>query len=169
MKNHLSSYLFISLLFLVEGCSSISDAANSSTVISFGGYYFSVPKSPDFIGASANDSLIVSFNDYSKKAVFSLNDYKNFDDYNISAETFLSVVYGSTNTKNEALNLLKLGIAENELSREQLTLNNWIIYRITYQAREYAVVYNKARPLFWVAIETTGLDMSDLMASLKEI
>ena len=81
----------------------------------------------------------------------------------------MSVVYGSTNTKNEALNLLKLGIAENELSREQLTLNNRIIYRITYQAREYAVVYNKARPLFWVAIETTGLDMSDLMASLKEI
>ncbi|WP_250655908.1 hypothetical protein [Alkalimarinus coralli] len=169
MKTRLTSYLFISLLFLIEGCSSISSSTTQSATIAFGGYYFVVPPSPDFVGANSSDSLIISFNDHSKKVVFSLNNYQNFDDYNISAAEFLSVVYGSTATKNKSLNMLKQSVAENELSREKFELNNLVVYRLTYQAKEFSVIYNKARPLFWVAIESSGIDMLEVVKSLKEI
>lgn len=169
MKTRFTSYLFISLLFLIEGCSSISNSATQSATIAFGGYYFVVPTSPDFVGANSSDSLIISFSDHSKKVVFSLNNYQNFDDYDISAAEFLSVVYGSTATRNKSLNMLKQSVAENELLREKIDLNNLVIYRLIYQTKEFSVIYNKARPYLWVAIESSGVDMLEVVKSLKEI
>ena len=166
----------ISLALILGGCSSITtstlDTNPSQTLdtkISFGGYYFDAPQSPSFIGASANDALVLVFRNRSEKAVFSINYYKNFDTYNMSADAFLAAVYGQVTSKNKSLIMLKQHVAENEISRSQTKFDNKVVYRITYQTKEYAVIYNDERPHFWVSIESTGVSTPTLLESLKDI
>ncbi len=170
MKKYLLSLLFIvSLSLFLNGCSSISSTPSTTAKISFGGYYFTIPESPEFIGASASDALIITLNDHTEKAVFALNFYENFDDYNISAKAFLSVIYGDASTQDTRLNKLKQMLSKDEVSRYQIDQGDKLIYIMSYHVKEYAVIYNNARPELWVSVETTGMSMSELMESLEDI
>ncbi len=158
-----SAAKYIVIFSLISGCSTLS--VDGPTTV-FGGYQFKLDEQPTLIGASASDSLVLTFED-GAKLVFVFNHYKDFALNNLPLDGFIDVVYGESATSNMQLKLIKDEISKQRISSYQSIKDGFTVHVIKFVDKDKLILLSKDRTDTWVEIDVVQMDSDKLLDAMK--